>query len=480
MGEHTAAFWWAMLGLGVFLVYLVAVVGIAHVIGERRSPEGTVAWLLMILLLPLLGVPLYLMLGGRKLERAARRKGGLCLLPTVNILPAERTTELDRLLRAYGLPGASRGNHLRLCPSGEKTYECLVDLIDRAKRSIHIATFIFEPDAVGQDILRRLTRRAAQGVQVRLLMDDVGSLWTTRRFVAPLRRAGGQAAFFTPLLSRTLRGRTNLRNHRKIAVIDDEVAMAGGANIAAEYIGPQPDQKRWQDLTFIIEGPAVTQYAEIFRNDWAFASGQTAEPGPEAPPPPAAPADEPSPIAELGADGAVLQVVPSGPDCSGDALLDAITATVYAARQRLWIVSPYFVPDEALARALMVAARRGVDLKIIVPETSDHVVLDLARGPYLRDIQEAGGQIVMFRRGMLHAKVLVADEMLAMAGSANMDRRSLLLNYEVAMFAYSPAEVEMIADFVRQILTDAPVGIHKPVLLRGMAESFIRLFAPLL
>jgi cardiolipin synthase len=173
-------------------------------------------------------------------------------------------------------------------------------------------------------------------------------------------------------------------------------------------------------------------------------------------------------------------VVPSGPDCPGDALLDAIMATVNSVRQRLWIVSPYFVPDEALTQALAVAARRGVDLRIVVPHTSDHLILDLARGPYLREVQEAGGKIVIFRRGMLHAKVLVADDFLAMAGSANMDRRSLFLNYEVAMFAYSPREIEMIADFVRMVMADTSVGVEEPVLLRGLAESFVRLFAPLL
>jgi cardiolipin synthase A/B len=388
------------------------------------------------------------------------------------VLPAEQTCELDRLLRTYGVPGASRGNSLRLCPNGEQAYQCLIDLIARARRSIHIATFIFEPDAVGQDILRRLTQRASEGVAVRLLMDDVGSLWTTRHFVAPLRRAGGRTAFFTPLLSRPFRGRTNLRNHRKIAVVDDSIAMAGGANIAAEYIGPQPDGRRWQDFSFIIEGPAVQQYAEIFRNDWAFASGEFIDPDPAV-----------SPAAQAGGpalNGAILQIVPSGPDCAGDALLEAIMTVVYSARRRLWIVSPYFIPDEPLNQALVVAARRGVDLRVIVPEHSDHTILDLARGPYLREVQQAGGQVMLFRRGMLHAKILVADDTLAMAGSANMDRRSLFLNYEAAMFAYSPAEIELIADFVRQVMAHAAGGLIKPAVFHGLAESFVRLFAPLL
>jgi cardiolipin synthase A/B len=182
--DHTAMVWWAVIGLGLFLGYLLAVASIAYVIGQRRSPEGTLAWLLVILLLPLLGVPLYLVFGGRKLERVVRRKGDLCLLGPDHALPTEQATDIDRLLRTYGLPGASAGNSLRLCPTGEGAYDCLVELIAQARRTIHIATFIFEPDEVGQDILRRLTQRAREGVQVRLLIDDMGSLWTTRRFRA--------------------------------------------------------------------------------------------------------------------------------------------------------------------------------------------------------------------------------------------------------------------------------------------------------
>ena len=366
------------------------------------------------------------------------------------------------------MPGATHGNTLRLCGDGQQAYRCLVELIADARRTLHIATFIFQSDAVGQDILARLAQRAAEGVQVRLLMDDVGSLWTTRQFLAPLRRAGGKTAFFVPLLSRPFRGRTNLRNHRKICLADDRLAIAGGANIADEYIGPEPDERRWQDFSFLVEGPAVRQYAEIFRSDWAFASGELLEP--VAPPPAACPWPA----------GAVLQVVPSGPDCPGDALFDAILSAMYAARRRLWIVSPYFVPDDALTHALVVAARRQVDLRIVVPQVSDHLALDLVRGPYLREVQDAGGKVVLFRRGMLHAKVLVVDDELAMVGSANMDRRSLFLNYEAAMFAYSPAEVTAIARYVQQIMANAPTGLQPPTLLRGMAESFVRLFAPLL
>ncbi len=453
--------------VGLILGFLLAVLMLAHIIRQKRSPSGTIAWLLIIVLLPYVGVPLYLMLGGRKLRRKAERKRSLGLEET-HALPLEEATVTDRLLRSYGIPGATSGNRVTLCRTGEDAYARLVELIEGASETIHIAMFIFHLDKVGKDILQRLVRRAADGVQVRLLLDSVGSMYTTRRRLRSLTRAGGHVAFFMPVLHIPFRGRTNLRNHRKIVVADGQLAMAGGANIASEYIGPVPKEGRWHDLSFILEGPAVRNYAELFNQDWEFATGQKLTPPPVI-----------QPITDNG-DGAMVQVVPSGPDVSGDVLYDTILSVVFEAKKRLWIVTPYFVPDEALTKALRLAAHRGVDVRILLPAKSNHRLIDLARGTYLREIQTAGGKVLLFTEGMIHAKIMLMDDELAVIGSANMDIRSLFLNFEAAMFIYTPPEIRATEAWVNNLMAGLQPGIRKIGTIRDFCESIVRMMAPLL
>ncbi|MBN1346357.1 MAG: cardiolipin synthase [Phycisphaerae bacterium] len=459
---------WILTHVALILGFLLAVLVIAHMLRQKRSPSGTIAWLLVIVLLPYVGVPLYLALGGRKMKRRAESKRDLELLAGEGRLVSE-CSSIDRLLRTFGIPGATAGNRLALCQDGEDAYARLVDLIESASRSIHVAMFILHPDEVGTDILQRLARKAGQGLEVRLLLDGVGSLHTTRRFLAPLTDAGGRVEFFIPVLHRPWRGRTNLRNHRKIVLADGCRAMAGGTNIAGEYIGPVPKPGRWRDLSFVLEGPAAGYYSEVFRLDWEFAGRERLEPL----------AELPGPIGGDG-DGSVVQVVPSGPDVPGDPLYSAILSSAFAATERLWIVTPYFVPDDALAQALALAAHRGIDLRIHVPETSNHRMADYARGPYLREIQAAGGEIQLYTKGMVHAKIVLMDDVVAMIGSANLDMRSLFLDYEVMSLAYSRQDIRAVEDWIRRLETDSRIGVDDVGALRDLWEGVVRMVAPLL
>lgn len=453
----------------LFLIggFLLGVLLIAHILLQKHSPSGTLAWLLVILLLPYAGVPLYLMFGGRKLQRRAEKKCRLGL-DTSMAIPEEDACVADRILRSYNIPGAQDGHRLSLCETGQQTFNELVRLIDGAQKSIHISTFIFRPDAVGRLILTKLAEKAAAGVSVRLLMDGVGSLHTRPRHLRKLTRAGGKIAWFMPVLHRPFRGRTNLRNHRKIVVVDHTTLLAGGTNIGAEYIGPTLLSGRWRDLAFVLEGPTVRHWDDVFCRDWEFASGQTPSMPPETFTPPDA------------VGQAVVQFVPSGPDMEGDALYDAILSMIYAAKQRLWVVTPYFVPDEPLCQALMLAARRGVDVRVLLPRRSNHALPDIVRGNWLRQIQQAGGLILFYTEGMVHAKILLMDDETAVLGSANMDIRSLLFNYESAMFVYSPDEIAHTAAYVEQLAAHCRVGIGRAGLIRSLTESVARLAAPLM
>lgn len=458
---------WILSHLLLLCGFILAVPVIARMIRQRRSPAGTLAWLLVIVLVPYVGIPLYLALGGRKMRRLATSKAELKLAKLTQPLP-EHIREMNTLLHSYDIPGATTGNRLTLCQNGQEGYQTLVELIEEAQESLWVSTFILHPDAVGIDIINRLARRVSDGVSVYVLLDGVGSLHTGKRALEPLREAGAKVAFFMPVLHRPFRGRTNLRNHRKAVIADGLRVWSGGTNIAAEYIGPTPDPERWKDLSFVLEGPAVQHYRTIFCSDWLFTTGEALGTQHK---------DLDSAARTTGS--AVLQIVPSGPDVNSDPLYAAILAAIFQAKKHLWIVTPYFIPDESLSQALQLAAHRGVDVEVLIPQTSNHWLADMARGTYLRDLREAGGKILYYPKGMLHAKALLADD-LALIGSANLDMRSLFLNYETGLLIYSPAEVEEIRSWINILRNDCEREAAEVGVLRDFGEGVARMLAPLL
>jgi cardiolipin synthase len=259
--------------------------------------------------------------------------------------------------------------------------------------------------------------------------------------------------------------RNNMRNHRKMLIADDQRAVAGGANVAVEYMGPKPDPKRWRDLSFLLEGPAVRDYAAIFAADWRFVTGERIDP-----------ASGPTP-----APGeAVVQIAPSGPDVPGDPVYAAIVSAAFAARRRLWIVTPYFIPPEGLAGALALAAHRGVDVRVYVPDPSNHFIADLARAQPLRDAAAAGVSVIRFIGGMVHAKIVVVDDALAMVGSVNIDPRSLFLNFEANAIVYGADPVGAVANWIETLGDATQKGVPAVSNFRDTLEGVARMFDPLL
>lgn len=467
---------WSILTYLFFIVsFLLGIILIAHILLQQRPPSGTIAWLLIILFLPYLGVPLYLIFGGRKMQRHVNRKGHLDLVSDRQI-PEEKTNVFDRFLRTYNLPGAESGHGIRLCRTGRETFEAMKSLLESAQRSIYISTFIYQPDKVGRLILDILVQKARAGVDVRLLMDGVGSLHTRSGFFKPLLEAGGHIAFFLPVLHRPFRGRTNLRNHRKITVVDNWKVMAGGANIGLESMSSDGGPALWKDLAFVMEGPAVRHWLNVFARDWQFAAKE------------ALTVDQLK-IPDIDTFGGnndtpdsfgIVQVIPSGPDVEGDPLRDTLLSMIYAAQDRFWAVTPYFVPDDSLSQALSLAARRGVDVRVMLPTRSNHLPPDIVRGIPLRQIQAAGGLVLFYTPKMLHAKVVLMDDQVAVLGSANMDIRSLLLNYETAMFVYSTDDIHAVQDYIEELMIHTRCGIAEASLIRSLGESVVRLVSPLL
>lgn len=446
--------------------YLLATLGIAHMLRHRRSPGSTIAWLLAFITLPYLGVAFYLMFGGRKLRQDRIRSHVAEFTTGYSILPGE-ATETDRFLRAYGVPPATTNNQVSLCTTGVDAHRCLTALIKNAKQRIVVATFIFNRCALGQYIRDLLIERAIAGVDVCVLVDGLGSMKTPRRFFHPLVAAGGHFAVFKPVLHIPFRSRTNLRNHRKIFVVDGRFAFAGGMNITEEDIYPEAKPTGWRDVALVVEGAAASHLEAIVQSDWKLTTGKSLEFNP-------CPTVESDPTRN-----AIVQVVPSGPDWANDPIYSCTLTAIFRAADRVWIATPYFVPNDAIVEALVIVSRRGIDVRILIPQRSNHLLSDLAGAPLLRDIQDAGAKVLMYGDGMVHAKAMIVDGDFAAVGSANMDMRSLFLNYEVMQFCYSRAEIELVANWFEELSQGCSTVMPTPGLLRQISEGAIRAVSPL-
>jgi cardiolipin synthase len=459
----------------IFGPYLAALIGFAlafvlfaYLLRRHQRQSASIAWFLFVVLLPFIGVPLYLLLAGRKLEKKAGQKQHLQgsaahASATLNGTSAK----IESIMRSYDLFGATTGNRSELITSGERAYQELMAQIDAATVSIHITTFILGRDEVGRAIVQRLAQRAAQGIDVRLLVDALGSFTARFTLLPKLQRAGGRTGSFMRVLPFHRKSKANLRNHRKLAIFDGRIAIAGGMNLAKEYMGELQAPKRWLDTTLKLQGPAVDDLSTIFANDWEFATGERMRPI--------------ASCTDTACDQRIVQVVPSGPDVDLDALYDAIVVAMYRAERRIWIVTPYFVPDDGLIRALSLQARLGVDVRVILPIRSDHWIADMARGRFIRTLREVGVQFFAHKARMVHAKHVLIDDSVAVSGSANLDMRSLYLNYELALFCYDESSVAETGDWIQSVLAECvEYQPRPPNLWRRFSEDLCWLAAPLL
>ncbi|MES2436011.1 MAG: phospholipase D-like domain-containing protein [Pseudomonadota bacterium] len=441
-----------------FLVVLgVVLVGLAmlFVVQQRRSPQSAAAWLLFFLLLPYVAIPVFLVLGFRK--QSAR-------FPPIRFGPIYHATPtpqpVAKALQAFGIPHASDGNNLALHFEPSEARAALFRCIAQAQSRLDITFYLVDDDASGGAFIEALIKRAQAGVAVRVILDRLGALHRPKAALQRLRAAGGEVRYFSPFLHRVGNGHLNLRNHRKMVIADLAEVWAGGRNIGDAYLVEGQD---WIDLSFGLHGPAVQSYIDAFEADWDVIG-----------------AAHGALIAQGAATGTVTaQLVPSGPDTPDDPLHDALVCAIHRAERSIWLTTPYFLPTEALLQALATAARRGVDVRIMLPQTSNQWVADLARGAYLRDLHAAGCVILRLRQGMLHAKAGMIDD-LAWVGSANFDIRSMLLNFESALMLYDAATVSALRDWFSGMEPLCAQGVVKPSLPRRFIEGIFRLGAPIL
>jgi len=439
---------------------------------QKREPVATLSWLISLAALPYVGFVIYFFFGPQRIRRQRlRRVRARATLPPPpeGLIPTPDAIELARLAQSTtGLPPIT-ATRADLLVDGSAKYTALLEAIANARDHIHLEYYIYLPDRTGTALRDALIERARAGVQVRLLLDAVGSGKTKRKFLRPLVEAGAEVAWFHPMKLQWFWKRPwlNLRTHRKIVVIDGEIGFTGGINITdAEDERLRNDAYR--DLHLRLEGDVVRELQLVFIEDWAYATGQQ-------------PLRVHHPAPRRGTISA--QVLVSGPDSSWEAIHRVHVAAIHSAQRRVWLVTPYFVPGEAARMALTSAALGGLDVRLLVPKVCDSRLVTLAARSYFDELLEAGVKVHEYGPRMLHSKALLCDDDLAIVGSANFDHRSFRLNFEVSvLFRDKPlcAELESLiqgeCNLAPRVRADRPQPLWRTRLPEGLA----RLVSPLL
>lgn len=460
------------------LTYLV----VTRVRRQRRHPYAALAWVMGIAAFPYLGLPLFLVFGTRKVVRPATPRQPAPAGPWAALAPLWAT----RLLAALGVAGARPQAVVRFESDGEAALAQLQRVIGSARHTLDLCTYVLGDDEVGAAVAAALADRARAGVRVRLLIDSIGSLKSAHSHDAMLKNAGVRTRLFMPALGRPGRGRVNLRNHRKLLIADGAVVWSGGRNLANEYFIGRVGEPPWLDLSFAAEGALAAQAQALFDGDWRIARGArqalrlgyaerfARQQALEQPSDAADYAAAPSTDATFTS---LAQWVPSGPDFHEDVLHALLVSAAFHAEERLLLATPYYVPDEAVQEALVLAAKRGLQITLLLPRRSNHRLADWARGRAVRELVEAGVDVRLLP-AMLHAKAVVVDDVLALCGSANLDSRSLFINYEAMAAFYGRAEIDWLADWINAHAAQAePASAKLPSWLRDIGEGIVATLA---
>ena len=459
--ETLISHWVTLHGLIVMLGLAIYVTA-SHTLHLRRHPSAAIAWVIGLVLLPYVTLPLYLMFGIRKLKGSQSPRQN-CEFSNKKSNPDGIAARTQQLAAVMALPAASEYRQLNIHEDGMQALQALRNMIGGATRTIDICTFVFARDGLGDEIAEMLRSRARDGIRVRLLVDGVGAYLGGHADFKSLADVGVQVEFFVPLLRSSLRGRTNLRNHRKMVITDSERLWCGGRNLATEYFAGEktskPNRSCWIDLSFDLLGTLAAQARQQFDQDWEFATAGKL-------------LDQCPPFCRsMPGAPATGQLIVSGPDQRDDTLYTILVSGFFGSRKRILAVTPYFVPDPALLMSLTLAARRGVLVELLLPKRSNHRLADLARHRALRELTAAGARVWLLP-DMIHAKAVVIDDEIALVGTANLDERSLFLNYELMVAFYEPIDVKRFAQWIgRQQYQAELYRAQPPGLWQEIAEG---------
>ncbi|MEK8131032.1 cardiolipin synthase [Paenibacillus filicis] len=456
---------------------------------ERRNVGVTWAWLMVLFFLPGVGFLLYLILGQNLSRRKIYKLQNERERQIVNALVEQQKEDLrqDRipyrdtaimnyqdmiymnLSSAYAL--YTQDNEVVLYTDGTEKFEALLADIGQAEDHVHLMYFIIRHDSLGTRLMEALTRKAREGVIVRLMYDAIGCYSLPKSFFHELREAGGEVAAFFPSRIPYLNLRVNYRNHRKLAIIDGKLGYIGGFNVGNEYLGLSKRFGYWRDTHLKLSGGSVLHMQALFFLDWALAHRQEIELAPRYFPL----------IPNPGRVG--MQIVSSGPDSEWQQIKHAYIKMIVTAKEYIYIQTPYFIPDESLITALKMAALSGVDVKIMIPIKPDHKLVYWASLSYIGELLPFGVQCYLYEKGFLHAKTIVADGRVASVGTANVDIRSFKLNFEVNAFIYDTETAEKLKlvfeDDMKHSRWLTQAGYQNRPLLHKFREPCARLLSPI-
>ncbi len=455
---------------------------------ENKDPSKTIAWLLVLFLVPVVGFVLYILLG-QNLRKKKKFKGKenidtqiideivqnqKYILSHIELFDNDYSLVKSRLikllLRNSNAP-FTINNRTQVLTNGEETFGSIIQELKKAKHHIHMEYFIIRNDDLGNRIKDILISKAKDGLEVRVIYDSVGCWKLGKEYINDLKNAGVMVYPFFPVLFPVLSRELNYRNHRKIIVIDGKTGFVGGLNIGDEYLGKNSRLGFWRDTHLKIEGESIYILQNIFLKDWTFVSNQSITS-----------MDYYPKLDYYGEQ--LIQITECGPDSKWQSILQAYFTMISTAEKRVWITTPYLVPDESIMRALKVAALTGVDVRIIIPSRPDHFIVYWASRSNIEALLRAGVKIYTYEKGFIHSKILLVDGIGASIGTANLDMRSLEINFEVNAFIYDEEVIERLEkDFENDLDNSKEVEIEDHMNRRNyekFLESLGRLLSPLL
>jgi cardiolipin synthase len=456
-------------------------------IGEYKHPSKTVAWLMVLFIFPIIGFVMYYFLATEyKQRKTVRRKGSRRLgefqrellqkIKAHNKKNGSRLCEIHQETKLFGLlhntPGApiTSNNKVQVLTNADKAFPAMLQAIAEAKDHIHFEFYTIRGDRIGTEFQEALIRKAREGVEVKVIYDGVGSYHITSDYIHKFRKNGIQIYPFLPPLIAFFDKRMNYRNHRKIIVVDGVVGFMGGMNIGDEYLGGNPQLGFWRDTHLQIEGDAVYSLQHTFLTDWAFVSGQKLTDSTLFP---EHSLEHPS----------FVQIIASGPDAHWDSILEMFFSGIVAAKKRVFMTTPYFIPDASIMMALKTAAISGVDVRIMIPDVADSRIVQLASRSYLKELMQAGVKVFLYKKGFIHSKVIIFDHFMATVGSANMDMRSFFSNFELNAVLFDKDSINRLEmDFMADLKESIEIKLaefEKRSRVEKGKEAVARLLSPL-
>ncbi len=469
--------WTLLVSFFLFSLYCVAVVFAVRAAQTARTPQGAVGWVVFLLSAPMFGVPLYLFLGHHRFRgyRIARQESERVVEGIKTFAdfskPDPQTMRVNpRAFEALAHLPVSRGNGAELLIDGKATFDAILDAIDKAENYVLIQFYIVRDDDLGRRVRDRLIAAVKRGVHVRFMTDAVGSYGLPSSYFETLRQAGVDVADPREQRGPNFRFQLNYRNHRKTVIVDGDVGFIGGHNIGVEYLGQSPRFGRWRDTHIKMTGHVVRQLQLIFTEDWHWARNEDL-------------IDQLDWAGNESDQDMNALLVATGPGDETETGAMMFFAAITEAKERLWIASPYFVPDIDIMTALQHAALRGVDVRILVPDVIDHRLPWLAAFAYFDEIRDCGARVFRYTDGFMHQKAFVVDDTLAAVGTTNLDNRSFRLNFEAMALFFDRRAAEAVAAMLEtdfeasyELTRNLP---QQPFHIR-FGAPLARLFAPIL